>query len=139
MEEKKYEVVIKIFVLQLAAMIMIMPFVWLVSTALKNPSEVFTENLTLLPETFRWANFVEIMDQAPFWLYMSNTIIVCVGILIIQLFLVIPAAYAFARLDFQLPVPPEKQMLVLRSLIIPRALSLLLSHSPPTRMGSPST
>ena len=127
MEEKKYEVVIKIFVLQLAAIVMILPFVWLVSTALKNPSEVFTENLTLLPEIFRWANFVEIMDQAPFWLYMGNTIIVCLGILIIQLFLVIPAAYAFARLDF-----PGKDimfflfviqiMLPLESIIIPNYL-----------------
>ena len=127
MQEKKYEVVIKIFVLQLAAFVMILPFVWLVSTALKNPSEVFTQNPTLLPETFRWTNFVEIMDQAPFWLYMGNTIIVCVGILIIQLFLVIPAAYAFARLDF-----PGKDvmfllfviqiMLPLESIIIPNYL-----------------
>ena len=43
MEEKKYEVVIKIFVLQLAAIVMILPFIWLVSTALKNPSEVYRE------------------------------------------------------------------------------------------------
>ena len=127
MEEKKYEVVIKLFVLHLAAIVMILPFVWLVSTALKSPAEVFTENLTLLPEMFRWSNFVEIMDQAPFWLYMGNTIIVCLGILIIQLVLVIPAAYAFARLDF-----PGKDimfilfviqiMLPLESIIIPNYL-----------------
>ena len=127
MEEKKYEVVIKIFVLQLASIIMILPFVWLISTALKSPAEVFTENLSLLPETFRWSNFAAIMDQAPFWLYMGNTIIVCVGILIIQLLLVIPAAYAFARLEF-----PGKDimfllfviqiMLPLESIIIPNYL-----------------
>ena len=127
MEEKKYEVVIKLFVLHLTAIVMILPFVWLVSTALKSPAEVFTENLTLLPEMFRWSNFVEIMDQAPFWLYMGNTIIVCLGILLIQLVLVIPAAYAFARLDF-----PGKDimfilfviqiMLPLESIIIPNYL-----------------
>jgi ABC-type glycerol-3-phosphate transport system permease component len=127
MEEKKYEVVIKIFVLQLASIIMILPFVWLISTALKSPAEVFTEDLSLLPEIFRWSNFAAIMDQAPFWLYMGNTIIVCVGILIIQLLLVIPAAYAFARLEF-----PGKDvmfllfviqiMLPLESIIIPNYL-----------------
>ena len=127
MEEKKYEAVIKIFVLQLASIIMILPFVWLISTALKSPAEVFTENPNLLPETFRWSNFAAIMDQAPFWLYMGNTIIVCVGILIIQLLLVIPAAYAFARLEF-----PGKDvmfllfviqiMLPLESIIIPNYL-----------------
>jgi ABC-type glycerol-3-phosphate transport system permease component len=80
MEEKKYEVVLKIFVLQIAAIVMILPFVWLISTAVKSPAEVFTGNINLIPETFRWSNFAEIMDQAPFWLYMGNTIIVCVGI-----------------------------------------------------------
>jgi ABC-type glycerol-3-phosphate transport system permease component len=76
MEEKKYEVVLKIFILQIGAIAMILPFVWLVSTALKSPPEVFTQNLSLIPEKFMWTNFVDIMDQAPFWLYMLNTIIV---------------------------------------------------------------
>ena len=124
MEEKKYEAVIKIFILQAGAIIMILPVVWLISTALKSPSEVFTQTLTLIPDKFMWTNFVDIMDQAPFWLYMFNTVIVCAGILVIQLLLVIPAAYAFARLDF-----PGKDimfllfviqiMLPLESIIIP--------------------
>jgi len=74
---ENYTIVIKIFILQMAAIVMVLPFIWLVSTALKNPAEVFTENLSLIPETFRWSNFAEIMDQAPLWLYMGNTIIVC--------------------------------------------------------------
>ena len=61
MEEKKYEAVIKIFILQAGAIIMILPFVWLISTALKSPSEVFTQTLTLIPEKFMWTNFVERM------------------------------------------------------------------------------
>ncbi|HBF43317.1 MAG TPA: ABC transporter permease, partial [Desulfobacteraceae bacterium] len=127
MEEKKYEAVIKIFILQAGAIIMILPFIWLISTALKSPSEVFTQTLSLIPEKFMWTNFVDIMDQAPFWLYMFNTVIVCAGILVIQLLLVIPAAYAFARLDF-----PGKDimfflfvvqiMLPLESIIIPNYL-----------------
>jgi len=117
----------KIFILQICAIMMILPFIWLISTALKSPSEVFTQTLSLIPKKFMWTNFVDIMDQAPFWLYMLNTIIVCVGILVIQLLLVIPAAYAFARLDF-----PGKNvifllfviqiMLPLESIIIPNYL-----------------
>lgn len=106
---------------------MILPFIWLISTALKSPVEVFSGTLNLFPEMFMWKNFAAIMDQAPFWLYMINTIIVCLGILLIQLLLVIPAAYAFARLDF-----PGKDvvfllfviqiMLPLESIIIPNYL-----------------
>ncbi|MBW1692045.1 MAG: hypothetical protein JRJ70_15115, partial [Deltaproteobacteria bacterium] len=91
MEEKKYEVVLKIFIIQIAAIIMIMPFIWLISTALKTSAEALSQNVYLIPEKFMWSNFVDIMDQAPFWLYMLNTVIVCVGILVIQLILVIPA------------------------------------------------
>jgi ABC-type glycerol-3-phosphate transport system permease component len=127
MEEKKYEVVLKILILHTAAIIMILPFVWLVSTALKSPGEVFTPTLSLIPDNFMWTNFAKIMDRAPFWLYMLNTVVVCLGILLIQLLLVIPAAYAFARLDF-----PGKDvlfllfviqiMLPLESIIIPNYL-----------------
>lgn len=127
MDEKKYEIVIKIFILHIASILMILPFIWLISTALKSPVEVFSGTLNLFPEMFMWKNFAAIMDQAPFWLYMINTIIVCLGILLIQLLLVIPAAYAFARLDF-----PGKDvvfllfviqiMLPLESIIIPNYL-----------------
>jgi len=127
MEEKKFEVVVKVLILHTVAVIMILPFVWLVSTALKSPVEVFTPTLSLIPDKFMWSNFAAIMDRAPFWLYMLNTIIVCAGILAIQLTLVIPAAYAFARLDF-----PGKDvmfllfviqiMLPLESIIIPNYL-----------------
>ena len=127
MEEKKYEVVLKIFIIQIAAIIMIMPFIWLISTALKTSAEALSQNIYLIPEKFMWSNFVDIMDQAPFWLYMFNTVIVCAGILVSQLLLVIPAAYAFARLDF-----PGKDimfflfviqiMLPLESIIIPNYL-----------------
>ena len=85
MEEKKFEVVLKIFILQIGAIVMILPFIWLISTALKSPSEVFTQTLSLIPEKFMWTNFADIMDQAPFWLYMLNTAIVCMGILVMQI------------------------------------------------------
>ena len=135
MEEKKYEVVLKIFIIQIAAIIMIMPFIWLISTALKTSAEALSQNIYLIPEKFMWSNFVDIMDQAPFWLYMLNTVIVCVGILVIQLILVIPAAYAFACLDFpgkdvifllfviQIMLPPES--IIIPNYLITKNLGLL--------------
>ena len=114
---------------------MIMPFIWLISTALKTSAEALSQNIYLIPEKFMWSNFVDIMDQAPFWLYMLNTVIVCVGILVIQLILVIPAAYAFACLDFpgkdvifllfviQIMLPPES--IIIPNYLITKNLGLL--------------
>jgi len=80
--------------------VMLIPFIWLTSTALKAPGEVFTKTLQWLPKKPMFSNFAEIMEAAPFGLYMLNTIIVVLSILALQLLLIIPAAYAFARLQF---------------------------------------
>lgn len=100
MLEKKYEAVLKVFVLHLVSFVMLIPFIWLTSTALKAPGEVFTKTLQWLPKKPMFSNFAEIMEAAPFGLYMLNTIIVVLSILALQLLLIIPAAYAFARLQF---------------------------------------
>ncbi len=94
------------------------------STALKAPAEVFTQTIQWFPSKLMFSNFAAIMEVPPFGSYMLNTIIVVLGILGIQLLLVIPAAYAFARLDF-----PEKDitfilfiiqiMLPLEAIIVP--------------------
>lgn len=100
MFERKYEAVLKVGILHLMSFIMLIPFFWLTSTALKAPTEVFTQTIQWLPRKPMFSNFGAIMEVAPFGLYMLNTIIVVLGILGLQLLLVIPAAYAFARLQF---------------------------------------
>ncbi|RMF84981.1 MAG: carbohydrate ABC transporter permease [Nitrospinota bacterium] len=100
MTERTYELWLKVAVLHLVAFLMLVPFAWLVSTALKAPGEVFSETIQWIPQKLRFANFREIMDAAPFMTYLYNTIIVVTSILVLQLLLIIPAAYALARLEF---------------------------------------
>ncbi len=100
MLENKYEALLKVFILHLISFIMLIPFFWLTSTALKAPGEVFTQTIQWLPKKWMFSNFAAIMEAAPFGLYMVNTILVVLGILVLQLLLIIPAAYAFARLQF---------------------------------------
>ncbi len=100
MLERKYETVVKIFLLHATSFVMLIPFFWLTSTALKAPDEVFTQVVQWLPKKLMFSNFTAIMETAPFGLYMLNTILVVLGILALQLLLIIPAAYAFARLQF---------------------------------------
>lgn len=100
MLERKYETLVKVFILHLISFVMLIPFFWLTSTALKAPGEVFTRTIQWLPKKLMFSNFAAIMEAAPFGLYMVNTIVVVLGILALQLLLIIPAAYAFARLQF---------------------------------------
>lgn len=45
-------------------------------------------------------NFIEAWNAAPFASYYLNTFIIVFGILIVQLFTITLAAYAFARMNF---------------------------------------
>lgn len=86
--------------LLLVCLVIIVPILWALSTSLQPSEAVFREGIGLIPRGFRWQNYAEILDAAPFGLYLINTVIVVTSIVILQLFVVIPASYSFARLEY---------------------------------------
>jgi multiple sugar transport system permease protein len=80
---------------------MLMPFIWMLSTAFKPPQEIFEASLWPLPKNYYgFQHFSEVLKSAPIGKYMLNGVIVCAGILLVQLLVAIPAAYALAKLSF---------------------------------------
>ena len=89
-------------VLLLGASIMLMPFVWMFFTAIKAPSEIFEASIWPWPRTwYGWGHFLEVLNTAPMGQFLWNGLVVCAGILIVQLLVAIPAAYALAKLPFK--------------------------------------
>lgn len=88
-------------VLIFGALFMLMPFIWMLSTAFKPPQEIFEASLWPFPKNFYgFQHFSEVLKSAPIGKYMLNGVIVCAGILFMQLLVAIPAAYALAKLNF---------------------------------------
>jgi sn-glycerol 3-phosphate transport system permease protein len=83
-----------------AALMMVMPLVWIVLTAFKERNEVFSQVPQWLPAHPTFNNFLGVLDAMPFWQYYWNTIVVAFGILAIQVVTITLAAYAFARMQF---------------------------------------
>ena len=79
---------------------MIMPFLWMASTALMSELEVYQFPPKFFPSAWRWSNFAEAMRLQPFPRYFANTIIVAAASVAGQLLFCSMAAYAFARLRF---------------------------------------
>jgi len=79
----------------------IAPFLWMLSTSLQTSAESSSFPITLIPEVPQFGNYLEAMTSGPFLTYFRNSVIVTVSILVIQLALMIPAAYAFAVYDFR--------------------------------------
>lgn len=89
------------FLLILVTFIFVFPFLWMMVTAFKTLPEVYRFPPTLIPEVWEFGNFVIAWESGPFLRYTINSIIVAVGILILQLLTAVPAAYAFARYQFR--------------------------------------
>ena len=75
----------------------LLPFVWMLVTSIKPPDEIFTATLRLWPHHVAAAdNYSRALTSAPLLRFGLNGLIVCAGILVVQLLVAIPCAYALA-------------------------------------------
>lgn len=89
-------------VLACGAIFMLMPFVWMVLTSFKTPDEVFLAQFQLWPT--RWGgtdNYIAAFTQAPLLRLMINGAFVSSAILVIQVVIAAPCAYALAKIPFR--------------------------------------
>ncbi|SEE93543.1 carbohydrate ABC transporter membrane protein 2, CUT1 family [Ruania alba] len=87
--------------LTIVLVVFMLPFIWMLATALKPGSEVFASPPSLVGSELRWQNFAEAWTFVPFGRFMLNGIIVSVlGTLLVCVTSVF-AAYSFARLTFR--------------------------------------
>jgi multiple sugar transport system permease protein len=88
-------------VLILGAGFILLPFVWMLLTSVRSPDEIFEGSLWPWPRNFYGVeHYSAALHQVPMLRFMLNGVIVCAGILIVQLLVAIPAAYALAKLRF---------------------------------------
>lgn len=81
-------------------MIFVFPFLWMISTSLQTFQETMAFPPTWIPAWPQWINFVEAMRAGPFLTYAQNSVIVTFTIIVLQLIVMVPAAYAFAKYRF---------------------------------------
>jgi multiple sugar transport system permease protein len=90
------------FILLIMTAVMLLPFLWMLSSSVKLDREVFVMNpFVWIPEKPRWQNYVDIWTKVPFFKYVQNTVILTVVVTCLQILTSSFAAYAFAKLDFK--------------------------------------
>ncbi|WP_182882439.1 carbohydrate ABC transporter permease [Microbispora sp. H10949] len=82
------------------ALLVLVPFAWMVSSSLKRNNEVLTVPVEWVPREFRWSNFVEIWDRIPMATYLGNSVFLSVAITLLQLLTGSFAAYGFSKVRF---------------------------------------
>jgi len=82
--------------------LMILPFLWMLSSSFKPEGEIFTQPIQWVPRTFIWSNYPAAWSGiVPFSLYLLNTIKVSAWSLIGGVTICLFSAYAFAKIEFK--------------------------------------
>ena len=88
-------------ILILCSISMLIPFLWMISSSLKDVQELYAIPPYWIPKHVAWENYVYMFEQAPWFVYFGNTIFITVFTILGQLITCSMAAYAFARLNFK--------------------------------------
>jgi multiple sugar transport system permease protein len=83
------------------AMLMLLPFIWMLSSSLKLDKDVFRYPFEWIPAVPQWSNYAKIWTRIPFLTFFANTTKLTVIITFLQVATSSFAAYAFAKLDFK--------------------------------------
>lgn len=115
--------VILVVILFIVGLLFLYPFVWMLSTSLKDNIEVYTRPLALVPQELKFENYRSAFELVPFARFYLNSIIMTLGRVGGQIILAAMTAYAFARLKF--PGRNILFLLVLAVMMVPSMVTFL--------------
>jgi multiple sugar transport system permease protein len=113
--------IIAYIVLALGGIIMIFPFVWMVSTSFKQPWDVF--NLSIIPSQPTFNNYIRLASASNFSRWFINSFIVATGVTLSVLFFDSLVGYALCKFEF-----PYKRLifiLILSTMMIPTEMLVI--------------
>jgi len=94
------KILLRYIAVSLFAIPFIIPFFWMVTTALKQSPQVFAIPVVWWPKPVEFSNFAKAWNSAPFNIYFKNSLIVTCTSVIGTVFASAFAAYGFARVRF---------------------------------------
>jgi multiple sugar transport system permease protein len=112
---------------------MLLPFFWLVTSSLKNQTQIFAYPPEWIPNPIRLENYTEALTIRPFGVYLKNSLTIVTLNIIAVVFSSSFCAYGFARLRF-----PGRDFwfgIVLATLFLPYAITIVPSFIIFTKLG----
>lgn len=86
--------------LWLTLIVLLFPFVEMLSTALKSRQEIAHYPPIWFPPSPNWSNFIDVWSIVPMFGYVKNSLIIAGGATLLNALVAIPAAFALARFRF---------------------------------------
>lgn len=73
----------------------------MISISLQSSAEISSFPATFLPATPQFVNYLTAWTRAPFLTYLKNSVLIVGSIIVANVIIMIPAAYAFAKYEFK--------------------------------------
>jgi len=105
------------------AVVILIPFFWMLSTSLKEKADVYKFPPEWIPNPMLWSNYPEALTTFPFPLYTMNTVTIVFFVLIGTLLSCSLASFGFARL--YAPGRDFIFMLLLATMMLPYAVTMV--------------
>lgn len=91
--------IISMLILLAGAVIVMIPLLWTICMAVKGDGEIYS--LNFFPTEIHLENFAKAITSIPFFLYLRNTLIILIPVLIGTLISSATVAYGFSRFNFK--------------------------------------
>ncbi len=82
------------------AVVMFFPIYWMFVTAVRREDELFSGVVGLLPTTWVWSNFTDVLSKMPFLSWAWNSSVIAVVAVVITVSINLLCGYAFAKFRF---------------------------------------
>lgn len=96
-KEKLFTKIATYFVLIICSVFSFFPFLWMLSTALKPDTEIYSITPSFLSRNFNFVNFVEVLRDSDFLIFFRNSFLVSLITTIIGLTIAVLAGYSLSR------------------------------------------
>lgn len=106
-----------------AAIVFLLPFLWMLSTSLKPDTQLYAYPPIWIPNPLQWLNYPKTVTYVPFFLYLRNTLIIALSSMVGVVISSSLAAYSLARIHW-----PGRQILFLMTiatLMLPFQVTLI--------------
>lgn len=123
----------KYLLLLVLTCLFVAPFLWLVVTALKTPSEMSVFPVHLLPTAPQWGNFVQAFTSINFMAYAANSLILSVTFATLTTLSSALVGFGFARLKARGKQPLF--LLMLSTMMLPNIVTLIPTYVLFSRLG----
>jgi multiple sugar transport system permease protein len=99
------------------------PFVWMITTSLKENAQIIAWPPTWLPNPFAWSNYTDALGEVPFFRYGWNTVLISVLSIAGSLVSNTIVAYGFSRIEW--PGRDVVFVFVLASMMLPFQVTMI--------------